>query len=1079
MAVRANRTVNTEMFQLQAVVDREHDSAAPAFDVKLTGLAENAHGGVRCLGAASGWLVEPREGIVPRISVSPAIISETLTQTGAPASIGAPRRQIHLPRAGAGDDTALFSALSRLRRCCGSHHPAPARIGGWARWLSATALLVFAAGGLWAQVPAAAAISTAAGQGPNVIYAIECHGNHRIPCQTIQARMSSKPGSIYDPVQINRDFNSVWNLGAFDNVIFSIQHTPRGIILDVTVTEKPLVRDIKYEGLKSITESDILDRYEARGVHLERDSPYDPTTVKHAVVAIRELLAEHGRQFATVTPVLNMLPPSSVNLIFKVNEGPKVKVGKITFTGNKVLSSGTLLGAMKQLHPIGIPDSLIFEHLFSRTYDATKLSMDMDSIRQAYQNRGYFEAQVEDPSIALRKSKEHSFLFFGSRPGRQVDLRIPVAEGSQYRVGKITFINNRFITNDATLLQLLGLKSGDVMDVAKLRKGLKTLTKAYGQYGYINFVANPEPRPNEKNHTVDITMDMQEGKPFYVRHIEFSGNTTTRDRVIRRELLLDEGSRFNSVAWQNSILRLNQLGYFATIKPEDATITQDTSGAEGEVDINLHVKEKGKNSIGLTGGVSGIAGSFLGLNYRTNNFLGLGETLGVSTDYGSLQRNVTFSFTEPYVRGRPIQLGFTASINDFHYDQAKEASILAGQNLSSYFDALGAANLLNYAQNSHGFTFSASYPKPRSFTRYGITYSWDNSSVVPFTQAASELFNSVAFNGINGPSSLNGIITSEVIPSFTINTVNNPTFPTQGKSIFLSMGFSGLGGNVHIMEPSLQLEYFHPAGWHNVLAMRFLGNFVTGYNGDSPPNFDRFYTGGEDTIRGFDIMAVTPIAMIPTVTSVTLQDPFNPGQPLTKNVPDPTPGDPSNTIPETFTVNIPTYQFATPGGDTLAIGNLEYRIPIVQGQIPVSVSFFTDAGLDMITQHSQLQVNEQVLNQLQTDFGRPFTRSIPLVPGTNSQMRISTGIELEVTLPIIHAPVRLYYAVNPGRVDTIIRPPTLFTKADFERGIPAAFLSDSDVQQSIAFTMGQLLNKPGTPFQEAPHVLRFTIGRTF
>ncbi|MGH9413681.1 MAG: outer membrane protein assembly factor BamA [Terriglobales bacterium] len=916
-------------------------------------------------------------------------------------------------------------------------------------------------------------------QSPNLIAAIECHGNHRIPCQTIQARMSSKPGSIYDPAQINRDFNSVWNLGAFDNVTFSIRRTPQGIILEVTVTEKPLVRDIKYEGLKSITESDILDRYQARGVHLERDAPYDPTTVKHAVVAIKELLAEHGRQFASVTPVLNALPPSSVNLTFKVNEGPKVKVGKITFQGNHVLSHGTLLGAMKELGPIGIPHSLIFEHLFSRTYDAAKLSADMESVREAYQDRGYFEALVEDPTIKLRKTTGHKFLFFGTSEGRQVDLTIPVVEGHEYHVGKISFINNRFITNNATLLNLLGLKPGDAMDVSKLRKGLKQMTKAYGQYGYINFVANPEPTPNEKNHTVSIVMDMQEGKPFYVRHIEFSGNTTTRDRVIRRELLLDEGSRFNSVAWQNSILRLNQLGYFTTIKPEDATITQDTSGPVGEVDIDLHVKEKGKNSISLNGGVSGIAGSFLGLGYSTNNFLGLGETLGVRTDYGSLQRNLTFTFTEPYVKDRPLQLGFSAYVNDFHYDQAKEASILAGQNLSQYFAALGASNLLNYAQNSHGFTFSASYPKPRSFTRYGLSYRWDNSTVVPFTQAASLLFNSVAYNGISGPSRLNGIITSEIIPSFTINTVDNPTWPTHGKNISLSLGVSGLGGNVKIVEPSLQLEYFHPAGWHNVLAMRFLGNFVSGYGGVEPPNFDRFYTGGEDTIRGFDILAVTPIALIPSETTVTLQDPFNPGQPLTKNVPDPTPGNPNGTIPEAFTVKIPTYQFATPGGDTLAIGNLEYRIPITQGQIPVSVSFFTDAGIDMLTEHSQFQVSEQVLNKLQTDFGRPFSRAIPLAAGTNSQLRLSTGVELEVTLPIIHAPVRLYYALNPGRVDTIIRPPQLFTQADFEKGIPAAFLNDADVQRSIAFTMRQLMNTPGTPFKEAPHVLRFTIGRTF
>ena len=989
-------------------------------------------------------------------------------------------RQIRLPRAGAGDETPLFTILltlrpSALRPCLSRRRRGRAGLS----LLAGLVLACAAAGRLSAQATPPARQNPATS--PNVIAAIECHGNHRIPCQTIRTRILSKPGSIYDPNQINRDFNSLWNLNAFDDITFSTQRTPQGIILHITVTEKPLIRDIKYNGLKSITESDVLDRYKARGVHLERDSPYDPTVEKHAEVAIKELLAEHGRQYATVKAVLNVLPPSSVNLTFNVDEGPKVQVGNLTFTGNKVLSSGTLRGAMKQLHPIGIPYSLIFESLFSRTYDATKLSQDLEGIRGAYQDRGYFEALVEDPTLKLRTTQSRRILFWGGNQGRKVDINIGLVEGQKFRVGKINFINNTFITDDHALSQILGLKTGDVMNVSKLRKGLENLHKFYGQYGYINFVASPDPEPDDKAHVVNITMDMQEGKPFYVRRIEFSGNTTTRDKVIRRELLLDEGARFNSVAWDNSILRLNQLGYFDTLSPDDATVTQDTSGPEGEVDLNLHVREKGKNSIGLTGGVSGIAGSFLGMNYSTNNFLGLGETLSVDTQYGALTRNVTFGFTEPYFHDRPIQLGFTAYLNDFHYDQAKQASILYGQNLDSYFASLGSSNLLNYAQNSHGFTLNTSYPKRRSFTRYGLTYRWDNSSVQPFTQAATLLFNSVSFNGVSGPNSLNGIITSELIPSFTINTVDNPTFPTHGRSLSLSVGLAGLGGNVRLYQPSGEIDYYHPAPIFksNVLAFRFLGSYVGGWGGGVPPNFDRYYTGGEDTIRGFDIMAVTPIALIPTVTTTTLLDPLNPGQPLQINVPNPTPGNPGGTIPETFTVRIPSYQFSTPGGDTEAIGNFEYRIPITQGSIPVSVSFFTDAGIDMITQRNNLRVNNQVLNTLQTDFGRPFSAKIPLAAGTNSQIRLSTGIEIEATLPVIHAPVRLYYAINPGRVDTIIRPQQLFTQADFERGIPAAFLNDANVQRSLLFTMHQLQLGPGTPFKEAPHVLRFTIGRTF
>lgn len=912
----------------------------------------------------------------------------------------------------------------------------------------------------------------------NRIAGIECHGNHRVPCETIKTKIGSTPGEIFDPAQINRDFMNLWNSGFFDDIRIERQNTPEGIILHVYVTEKPLVRRITYKGLKSITESDVLDRYKARNVQLSIDSPFDPVVEKHAEDAIKELLQEHGRQYATVKAVVTALPPSSVELTFNVDEGPKVEVGNINFVGNHVLSANTLRNSMTELHPVGIPHSLIFENLFPKTYDQAKLSQDLESIRSAYQDRGYFEALVEDPTLKLRSTRSHRILFWGGSPGREVDITIPLVEGAKYRIGTVTFINNRFIVNRNVLLQEFGIKPGDIVDLTKMRKGIQNLTKLYGRFGYINFVANPNFTPDETRKIVNVTLDMEEGKPFFVRRIEFSGNTTTRDKVIRRALLIGEGERFNNEAWENSLLRLNQLGYFDELKPEDATITQDTTGPEGHVDIDLHVKEKGKNTIGLNGGVSGIAGSFLGLNYTTNNFLGLGETLSLSGQYGSLQQNVTFGFTEPYLYDRPLQLAFTVYTNDFHYDQAREASILTGENLVPYFSALGANNLLNYAQNSKGFTIGASYPRRRKFTRVGITYGYDISNIQPFTSAATLLFNSVAYQGFSGPSSLTGITTSRIVPSLTINTVNAVDQPTAGKELDLSFEATGLGGNVKLWEPSATFRYFHrsPVFSRNVIGFRLMGSIVKGYDGQAPPTFDRFYSGGEDSIRGFDIMAVTPIALIPTETTTDLLDPQNPNQPLTLTVPSPTPGNPAGTSSITFPIKIPVYQFATPGGDTLGVANFEYRIPLVG---PVTLALFTDVGVDMVTQSSQLQVNNSIINQLQGDFNRHFSSTIPLAPGTNGQVRMSVGPELQVMMPVIHAPFRLYFADNPMHVDTVIYPPTLFTQADFERSIPAAFQTDALVQQSVQFTMHQLEIAPGTPFKEAPHVLRFTISRTF
>ncbi len=220
------------------------------------------------------------------------------------------------------------------------------------------------------------------------------------------------------------------------------------------------------------------------------------------------------------------------------------------------------------------------------------------------------------------------------------------------------------------------MKEGDLFSADKIRKALDNYKKLYGEYGYIDFVAEPVTEPDDTKKIVNMTMEFDQQKQFFVRRIEFSGNTTTRDKVIRRELLLDEGQVYNNRLWELSILRLNQLGYFDTIKPENAELKRNVKA--GTVDINLKVKEKGKQSISFSGGVSGIAGSFVGLSYQTNNFLGLGETLTFSVQFGDIQRNITFGFTEPYLFDRPLSTGFTIFANRFDYNTARQEGLLAG-----------------------------------------------------------------------------------------------------------------------------------------------------------------------------------------------------------------------------------------------------------------------------------------------------------------------------------------------------------------------------------------------------------------
>jgi outer membrane protein insertion porin family len=471
------------------------------------------------------------------------------------------------------------------------------------------------------------------------------------------------------------------------------------------------------------------------------------------------------------------------------------------------------------------------------------------------------------------------------------------------------------------------------------------------------------------------------------------------------------------------------------------------------------VKERGKNSIGLNGGVSGIAGSFVGFNYSTNNFLGLGETLSLESQLGTRMRSVRLGFTEPYFMDKPIQLGFMVYLTRFDFNQGREASILAGQNLIPEYNQLGAQNLLNYIQNSHGFTVSASTHLRRSFAQIGITYGFDISNVKTLTTAADDYFQYINFSGVAGPNSLTGIRTSHITPSYSYNTVNHPITPTAGRSLFLSFDYAGsiLGGNVNTIRPTLDAKYFHTAPWHrsNILAFHVMGSSITGYGGKYVPPFSRTFMGGEQDIRGFEIWGITPIAFIPSSGSVNVLN--NDGSARTQKV-----VSNGSIVSTPVTMTVPTYQLITPGGDTQLLANFEYRIPIIG---PVTLAPFFDAGVDKILRTNQLTLDSTRLSDLNTQFPQAgYNGKVYIAPGTQ-KMRASTGLELQVMLPVVNAPFRLYFAYNPSTVREYLQPPIVADRASFPNN--ATFLNN------IA-TYGQAY-----PFFEKRTMFRFTIGRTF
>ncbi|HET8547999.1 MAG TPA: outer membrane protein assembly factor BamA, partial [Bryobacteraceae bacterium] len=433
---------------------------------------------------------------------------------------------------------------------------------------------------------------------PDVIEEIEFRGSRRVPQDTLRALIISRKGDRYDEETLHRDFIALWNSQRFDDIRVEREAGVNGWIIRFVVTERRVVRSIKYEGAKSVTVSEILDRFKERKVGLSVESQYDANKVQRAATVLKEFLSERGRQFATVDPQIRQIPPSTVEVTFMVKEGPKVKVGRIEILGNQIFSDRAVRRAMRHLRPIGIPRSILFENIFAKSYDATKLDIDQEMIRNYYQERGYFTARVVDDKVRIRDvgGKASGFripLLKPNRPGKKADISLTVEEGKQYRLNNINFVGVKLFRTPETLMRpLFQMDKDDVFSTAKLRKGIENMRKLYGEFGYIDFVPEPEPEIVPGSNRINLTFNIDEGKQFFIRRIDFSGNTTTRDKVIRRELLVDEGDMFNTRMWEVSILRLNQLGYFEQMKAEEAaTISRDPK--TNTVDITLKVKERG------------------------------------------------------------------------------------------------------------------------------------------------------------------------------------------------------------------------------------------------------------------------------------------------------------------------------------------------------------------------------------------------------------------------------------------------------------------------------------------------------
>ena len=697
------------------------------------------------------------------------------------------------------------------------------------------------------------------------------------------------------------------------------------------------------------------------------------------------MLASKGYPNAKVDVREDEVSATSIAVVFNIEQGNRSRIVEIEFDGLQHFKSGELRNQLVLVKQTGLVSRVKGMDIL----DLKKLQYDLGKNVRAYMaSKGYFQARIGDPEVVGLGFKRTGPPLIGNFPipiltsmDDTLKVKVPVTEGKLYRVGELKVEGNS-IFSEGQILGYIGLKKGEIADGKRLQDAVyDDLKKVYGGQGFVNysgeFESDFKDSPTNANEgIVDITLHIDEGKQFTLRRLEFTGNTFTRDKVMRREFLLNEGDIYNQNYLDISVARLNQTQYFDPIdKDQDVEIRTDEE--KGDVDLIVKVKEKGRQQISFNGGVSGIGGSFFGLEYSTNNLAGRGEVMSFTLGAGNRQQSLQFSFQQPYFRNRPISVGFSIFASKYQFF-GEGTSLTQNQDvLNQLFNPLGTirtdqANL--FTQSTYGASVFATAPlseiffRKRRFTQFsrlGLTYQLSktkitdppvNSSVDPAARIP------VIYSQGN-------ILTSRISLSFAYDTrqpAANGIDTLNGKSLSISLGFAGLGGDVRTYSPTVAYSQFIPIRKKKtknpeVLAFRIQLGTVGSWsiskgvrNNNSialiggVPAYERFFLGSENDLRGYDSRSISPVAPFDTyITSRNVSLATNSFGTATTDT-----GIDSRTTNEILSVGRLTgasganpalysrnYRFI--GGDTELLANVEYRRPIFG---PATMALFADIG---------------------------------------------------------------------------------------------------------------------------------------
>ena len=657
---------------------------------------------------------------------------------------------------------------------------------------------------LLAALLATLVVSGAAAVEPFTVRDIRLEGIQRVEAGTVFSYLPVKVGDTMTDEKAAQAIKTLFATGFFKDVRIEID----GQVLIVVLEERPAIAQIDFVGLKEFEKDQLIKGLKEVGVAVSRT--FDRATLEKAEQELKRQYLSRGRYAATITTTITPLDRNRVAINFNIDEGETAKIKQINIVGAQAFREKDLLSVLQQKTP-----TWISWYTKSDQYSKQKLSADLESLRSYYLDRGYLEFSIESTQVSITPDK------------KEIYITISINEGDRYLVSSVKLAGDLTLS-DEEFRKVVKIKPGDIFSREKVNESTKAIADKLGAQGYAFANVNASPELDKEKRQVAFTIFVDPGKRTYVRRINITGNSKTRDEVIRQEMRQMEGAWYDADRVTASRERIDKTGYFGEVNVE----TPPVPGTIDLVDVNVNVTEKSTGNISIGAGYSSAEKVILSGSISQSNIFGSGKFLSLQLNTGKLNRTLAINYTNPYFTVDGISQGFDL------YDRRVNPT------------SLGYA----FQSESIGGGIRFGYPIGEKETlSFGLAIDQTTIDITPVTAATPPQY--IKFRAEHGDSN----VTLPATVSWTSDTRNSSIYPTTGGIQRAAVEVAVPGVDLSFYRLTYKNERYFSLSKDLVLMLMGELGYANGLGGQTLPFYKNFYAGGIGSVRGYQTASLGPV----------------------------------------------------------------------------------------------------------------------------------------------------------------------------------------------------------------------------